>query len=260
MNLLKLAVDEQTALKAEFDRLPSASWARPSQCGGWRNARVLAHLTAGADLYHQSISRALESAEISDDTAARLVACFEIRQERLTELPIGALLDAFAVSGSALATLLEQVDAEDLERPTWHPMRTVTIGTLIAFRIFELGFHGWDIRASSDARAVIRHSLTPFLVGFVRQAQQRFCRPAPDLEGTCRFDVDAKSWALRIDDGELFDAPMTEAADIAIETDASTFLLLSTRRRSLADVLDRVWLCGERQRVAELLDATTFSI
>jgi hypothetical protein len=32
--------------------------------------------------------------------------------------------------------------------------------------------------------------------------------------------VDTHSWALRIGDGELFDAAMNEGADIAIETDA----------------------------------------
>ena len=61
----------------------------------------------------------------------------------------------------------------------------------------ELGFHGWDIRASIDPAAEIRSELCPFLVGFVRRVfVPGVCHPDTNLEGTRRIEVDGQTWTL----------------------------------------------------------------
>jgi uncharacterized protein (TIGR03083 family) len=257
---VRLVADEQAELARELRQLPDEVWARPSRCAGWRNARVLAHLAAGAELYRQSVLRALDGDASLSDAAAQSVACFEVRQERLSEAPPSMLVTAFIASGGALDRLWSSLSPADFDRPAWHPMRQVTVGMLLALRIFELAFHGWDIRASVDAEAAIRPALGPFLVGFVRQAQRRFCRPSPDLEATCRFEVEAESWTLTVRDGQLDDAPPGARAELAVRTDPSTFLLLATRRRTLAEVSGAVAIRGAAERAPRVLAATSFHV
>jgi uncharacterized protein (TIGR03083 family) len=257
---VRLVADEGAELAGELLQLPDEVWTRPSRCPGWRNARVLAHLAAGAELYRQSILRALRGDASLSDAAAQAAACFEVRQERLAECPPSILLETFAASGEALDRLFRSLSPADFGRPAWHPMRQVTVGTLLAFRVFELAFHGWDIRASVEPEAAIRPALAPFLVGFVRQAQRRFCRPSPDLEATGRFEVGGESWSLVVCAGQLDDAPPGARADLVIRTDPSTFLLLATRRRTLAEVSGAVAIRGPAELASSVLAATSFQV
>jgi len=45
---VQLIAQEQVRLFSELKKLPEAAWQRASHCNGWSNARVVAHLTAGA--------------------------------------------------------------------------------------------------------------------------------------------------------------------------------------------------------------------
>jgi hypothetical protein len=69
----------------------------------------------------------------------------------------------------------------------------------VAFPIYELGFHGRDIRACVDPGAELRSELRPFLVGFVRCVfMPEACHPDANLEETCRFDVDSQTWTYEV--------------------------------------------------------------
>ena len=81
------------------------------------------------------------------------------------------------------------VSARGLKATGTDPPGILMIGTFVAYRIGELGLHGWDIRASVGPPAGIHSELCPFLLEMVRQGQTRFCRPDGNQAGGCRFEL-----------------------------------------------------------------------
>ncbi len=55
--IVELIGDDQPRLARELSELPVAAWTAPSRCEGWTNARVVAHLALGAELYRDCVSR-----------------------------------------------------------------------------------------------------------------------------------------------------------------------------------------------------------
>jgi hypothetical protein len=145
---LELLIDAHAQLAFKLRQLEPRVWRLRSRSAPWRNSRVLAHLVASADLYRRSIVRALDGDAEFSDAAVYSVACYEVCQERLSELPASVVLDAFDRTGKLLNAEFWSLSADDFARPAWHPHRQVTIKTLLALRIVELGLHGWHILAS----------------------------------------------------------------------------------------------------------------
>jgi uncharacterized protein (TIGR03083 family) len=266
-NAIQLIAAEQPRLSGELRDLPADAWSALSRCDGWSNARTLAHLTLASSFYHQSVTRALngdtsppaapDGREMALEDLRQL---FTNRQEEWARKPTAELLDLFDEHSLALVDLLRGLSPADLDKPAWHPFGTITIGTFVGFRTFELGFHGWDIRASLDPNAAVRAELRPFLLGMVRQAQARFCRPEPGLEGTFRCEADGQAWAFRAGNGALEAAAADTAADATIKTDADAYLLLATSRRSLPELSERLIIEGDRRQAERLLSAACFRI
>jgi hypothetical protein len=164
----------------------------------------------------------------------------------LAEHAPDGLLNEFMTSGDELLDTLERVAAADLELPAWHQSWTYTVGTLVYWRIYELGFHGWDVRATLDRDAAIPAELCPYVLRTLRQLQAWLSTPAPTIEATCRFEVDGQSWITRVRDGKVAEISDSSAVDAVIRRDASTHLLLSTLRQSLTDSADRIMIEGSR--------------
>ena len=266
-NPIQLIADEQRRLAGELREIPVGQWSALSGCEGWSNARVLSHLTWGSRLYQQSVTRALQgdtSPLLGPDGRQtpfeELRQLFTARQEELAQQPPGVILEQFASDGSKLADLFQSLAPGDLQRPAWHPFGILTIGTFVQFRVYELGFHGWDIRASLDPEAPIRPALQPYLLDIVRQAQTRFCHPEPQLEGSYRCHVDGQAWTVRLGSGALEEASEEITADLTVTTDVNTFLLLATARRSLSDLAPRATIEGDRQLAERYLIASCFRI
>ena len=255
-----LVADEQMRLRLELATLGRQTWGGASGCAGWSAAQVVAHLVAGAELYQRSLGWALAGAAVSPAQAARAMENVTECQARLADQPPSVLLPAFARRGEQLARSFERLTLADLDRPAWHPSGPRTIGSLVALRVFELGFHGWDVRVASDARASIRPALRPFLVAFVRQAQPRLSRPPAGLSLSGRFEVGDDTWSVAVEHGRVAEVSAGEPVEVGVRTDPSTFLLLATRRRTLDEVVDRVVLTGESERAAAFVQATSFSV
>jgi uncharacterized protein (TIGR03083 family) len=143
-------IHQQRRLLRDCGSLPLDVWARGSACAGWTNARVLAHLTAGAEFYRRAIVRALAGDATLSDAAAESLACFSIWQEQLARSPACVVLDQFAATGEELEAVFASLQPGDMDRPAWHPGGQVTVSTLWAYRAFELDVHGSQIRASVD--------------------------------------------------------------------------------------------------------------
>jgi uncharacterized protein (TIGR03083 family) len=264
---IHLVTDEESRLAQELKNLTHTVWAKPSQCEGWSNLHVLAHLIAGAELYADSVTRALnddaapptgpDGQAIPPDTFPLLLPQ---RQDALTREQPPQLLDRFSASGQQLATLYRSLSPTDRDRPAWHPRGVLTIGTLVVFRLYELAFHGWDIRAPLDAEAEIRPALRPFLVSMVRQFQASRSQPDAHLSGACRFDVDNHTWTVQVHEGALAEAPDQPTARATIRTDASTYLLLATGRRTPAERMERISLQGDSHWAEQLLSTMPFRV
>ena len=152
-----LVADEQLRLQLELAALDRQTWDRASGCAGWSTARVVAHLVAGAELYQRSLDWALADAAVSPaPEASAVVDCTE-RQARLADQPPSVLLEAFASSSERLAGSYERLTPADLERPAWHPSGPRTVGSLVALRLFELGF-SWLGRPPRERQAGQRPS------------------------------------------------------------------------------------------------------
>jgi hypothetical protein len=182
------------------------------------------------------------------------------REQLLVDEAPGALLEQFARTGQELVDLLQRLATTDRDRPAWHSSGTVTIGTLIAYRTYELGLHGWDIRVSMDPAADVRPELCPFLVGLAWRLLPLVCHPDPGLQGTGRVEVDGQAWTARAQSGTLEQAPPSAVPDAVIRTDGSTFLLLASSRRSLDQRSERVSIEGDRQQGERFLGAIRYRI
>jgi hypothetical protein len=165
------------------------------------------------------------------------------------------VLNEFITSGDRLADTLARVAPADLELPAWHQSGVYTVGTLMYWRIYELGFHGWDVRATLDSAAVIRPELCPYVLGTLRQLQPFFSTPAATIQATCRFEVDGQSWITRIHEGKLTEVSDSSEVDAVIRTDACTYLLVTTLRQALKDSADRITIEGSRERAQQVLTA-----
>ena len=163
-------------------------------------------------------------------------------------------------AGEKLVNIFRSVTTADWDRPATHVSGVVTIGMFVAFRLTELGFHGWDIRAAVNPRAGVRAELCPFLLSMVRQGQVRFCRPDTELKGTCRFQIDSQVWTVRVANGSATDESLAVVPDTTIRGDMSTYVLLATGRRSLADCMDDVAIDGPHPQSERLLAATCFRL
>ena len=265
---VRLIADEQPRLARELRDLPTELWTAPSRCTGWSNARVVGHLTFCAGVYRQSVTRALNGDTAPPTgpdgqpmTREQVLSLAADREVALAQAAPGNLMDQLVSSGEELVDVLRRLSPADHDRGVWHPSRVFTIGTLVALRIYELGFHGWDIRASVDPAAELRPDLCPFLVDFVRRLfVPRACHPDTNLEGTCRFEVDGQTWTNQVGGGRVAEASPSAVPDAIIRTDPSTYLLLATSRRALTDRVGRVLIDGERQRAERLLAATCYRI
>jgi uncharacterized protein (TIGR03083 family) len=264
---IELIAREQQRLAQEWSDLPPQVWNAASRCEGWTNARVAAHLTSSAEWYRDSVIRALNgdsAAPVEADGRRLTPEQFQVQsrlsQEALAQRSPVELIDHFTRSGADLVGAFRRATAEDFRKPAWHRMGTLSIEGFVGFRVYELALHGWDVRATVDPRAAVRAELCPFLIRLVRQVQPRFCHPDPRLEGVCRIMVNGEAWSVEVRDGSVRETSGTPAANVTIDTDASTFLLVVTERRSLDEVASTVTIGSDEQPHRQLLGALCFRV
>ena len=263
---VQLIADEQLRLAREFENMALEVWTAPSRCTGWNNAMVVGHLVFYANEYREAITRAVRGDSAAPHgpdgrplTPAEFLSDAQVRQDVLARQAPDELLRQFASSGEALMAVLGNLTSADMALPVWHYSGVLTSAVLLAYRVYELGFHGWDVRASVDREARIHLELCPFLVGAVRQLLPMFCQPERSIDVTCTFEVDDQTWTTRICDGKLAETSAS-AADATIRMDSCTLLLLTTGRQTLVDCADQVVIEGAQDRAEQLLAASCFRI
>lgn len=262
---VQLIAQEQVRLLAELRKLPEPAWRQQSHCEGWTNARVVAHLTSGAELSQQSVGKALRGDALPPSipggqrlTVEQFRERAAAKQEELAAKPPRELLGLFDQAGTALVDLLRRVAPHNMTKPAWHPRGGWTIAMFVSTRVFELAFHGWDIHVSLDPHARVRELLQPFLVHLQLQLGKRLFAGDPELDGLYRFELQGGlAWTTRVFNGKMDYGPLEPAPDATIRSDANHFLLLTTCRESLAQLEHRgvLKIEGDRDRTEQLLAA-----
>lgn len=262
---VQLIAQEQVRLFSELKKLPEAAWQRPSHCEGWTNARVVAHLIAAAEYYHQSVSKALRGDSLPPSipggqrlTVESFLERYAAKQEGLAALPRQELLAAFDKHGTALVDLFRRVPPQSMTKPAWSPHGNWTVAMFVSVRVSELALHGWDIHVSLDPSAKVREQLQAFLVHFQLQTGKRRFQPDDELDGLYRFELQGSmAWTTRVFNGKMEYGPLEPAPDAIVRTDANAFLLLTTCRLRLQQLEHRAALEieGDRERTEALLTA-----
>lgn len=262
---VQLIAQEQVRLLSELRKLPEAAWRQMSHCEGWTNARVVAHLTAGAEFYHKSVGKGLRGDTLPPSipggqrlTVEQFRERFREKQEELASRQPRELLALFDQSGTNLVDLLRRVAPHNMTKPAWHPRGNWTIAMFVSTRVFELAFHGWDIHVSLDPHARVRELLQPFLVHLQLQLGKRSFEANADLDGLYRFELlGSLAWTTRVFNGKMDHGPLEPAPDATIKTDANHFLLLTTCREDLGQLEQRglLKIDGDRERAEQLIKA-----
>lgn len=262
---VQLIAQEQVRLFSELKKLPEPAWQHASHCKGWSNARVVAHLAAGAEFYHQSVSKALHGDALPPSipggqrlTVESFRERYRAKQEELAEKPRQELLAAFDKHGTALVDLFRRVQPHNMTRPAWSSYGNWTVAMFVSMRVSELALHGWDIHVSLDPSAKVREQLQPFVVHFQLQTGKRFFQPDDELDGIYRFELQgSQAWTTRVFNGKMEYGPLEPAPDATIRMDANAYLLLTTCRLKLEQLEQRgaLEIEGDRERTELLLKA-----
>ena len=262
---VQLIAQEQVRLLSELRKLTEPGWRQESHCAGWTNARVVAHLTAGAEFYTKTVSKGLRGDTLPPSipggqrlTVEQWRSRSAAKQEELAEKPPRELMAAFDQAGTALVDVLRRVAPHNMTKPAWHPRGTQTIAMFVSNRVFELALHGWDVHVSLNPQARIRDLLQPFLVHLQLQLGKRSFEPDVELDGLYRFELlGSLAWTTRVFNGKMDHGPLEPAPDATIKTDANHFLLLTSCREEASQLEHRGLLRieGDRERADLLLAA-----
>ena len=262
---VQLIAQEQVRLLSELRKLPEPAWQQMSHCEGWTNARVVAHLAAGAEFYAKTVGKGLRGDTLPPSipggqrlTVEQFRERSAAKQEQLAQLAPRELLSLFDQAGTNLVDLLRRVAPHNMTKPAWHPRGNWTIALFVSMRVFELAFHGWDVHVALDPHARVRELLQPFLVHLQLQLGKRSFETDEDLDGLYRFELlGSLAWTTRVFNGKMDHGPLEPAPDATIKTDANHFLLLTTCREELAQLEQRglVKIEGDHERAAQLINA-----
>jgi len=262
---VQLIAQEQVRLLAELRKMPEPALRQPSHADGWTNARVIAHLTAGAESFQQSVSKGSRGDCLPPSipggqrlTVERFWERLHKREEDLAERPRPELLAEFDKHGMGLVDALRRVSPASMTKPAWHASGKWTIARFVSARVWELAFHGWDVHVALDPGAAIRPALQTFLMHVLLETSKRDFVPNDELDGLYRFELlGSQGWTTRVFNGKMEYGPPEPSPDAIIRTDANHFLLLSTEREHLPQLEHRglIRIEGDRERTAQLLQA-----
>ena len=135
----------------------SACGTRHRVARGQTNSRVVRHLVRGTLLrlckpHAERGRRTPARPDGQPMTVEDVRAQFRSRNDVLALDMLNALTERLTRSGEELLEAYWCLEPHDTDRPAWHPSGVLTIGTFLAYRVGELGLHGWDIRPRSIQR------------------------------------------------------------------------------------------------------------
>ncbi len=233
-----------------LEGLSDAQLATQSACDAWTIRDVAGHLTNRAERQITSMTRARtgDSAPPSGFTApsdnmAMSAANADADIEYSRSLG-DSLIPTFAENYRRLHQLLDSFSGDEWRCDCWHPRRgSMKAREYVSQRIQELAVHDWDIRSGLDPDAALHPDAIPVLLGmsasWLRAAYNPRNQPPPG-EVSFRFNLsDADSIDVLVTpERARAGAGLHQGdADLTVDCDANTYLLLAYGRLDLAGAL-----------------------
>jgi uncharacterized protein (TIGR03083 family) len=228
--------------------LSSGDLERPSACGGWTVADVVAHLAWAGAGYVEMAEGALRGdlRPPASRPSGRMTAADIAERARVARREIGAGLRAeFARANRAFAQTIARVGPADWQRPTAFG---ATIGWYVRHRVVELSLHGWDIRSVLEPPGHLSPSSLPPLMDFATETVERRLRRLSAPAGPLRIrfawtDATLGARDLEIGDGEVHFAPSGAGpAELTVRCASEVFILLAVGRIDLDRATDEYGL------------------
>ena len=252
----KLLHSESQKFQAFLSDLPDDAWSKQSACDLWRVEDVVAHLVGNAEFYAGTVERGLKgefeppegrpaAGTGHPSSGAAGVAEGAIANR---EMLGGNLLAALETRTNHLIQLLSGLNAEDRQKPCYHPGSVVPAGNFVDLRFKELALHQWDIRSALQPDAgLIPASMASMVIlmnesiasGSIRWAF--WAGPALDQPLRYRFNV-VDPVAFQADivvegDKFRFERSSTDAADVNFNCDTGTLALMMSGRLDAPDAI-----------------------
>lgn len=177
---------EETRLLQFFRGLKETEWTGPTMCGTWTVARLAAHLVITGEYLCESVRAVLAAPRAAASLEAPLPFGAAGRDEfllwwrgeikRLMTAGANVRLDELEQSASALQAQLGRIDSGNASFPFWHPSGEATLGDIPTFRLFELQFHEWDLRAPESPGVSLNRPMLPLMADRLPRMLGRYAR------------------------------------------------------------------------------------
>lgn len=218
-------------------------------CPGWTVKQVLAHLTAGAEMFEGVARGSISGATWMEERTRRIAAANALSPE--------ALRRRYAETDASLVSIYKSLSAEQLQEKRQHPaLGEIPVGQFLHMRISEAAIHAWDLQAAADPSATLecpaRGPVTEQMAGVLPMWFD--AGTIAGLQRTYRFMVDGSPRTLTIAGGK---AAWTGDAspDATLTLSGGDFLLLITGRLSSERLIDS----GRAQVTGDVDAARQFS-
>ena len=229
--------------------LSDDTWTKQSACDLWQVHDVVAHLIGNAEFYAGTVERGLKGESEPPEgrpaagtghpslgaagTAEGAIA----NRERLGD----RLLSTLEARANHLNQLLAGLNAQDREKPCYHPGGIVPAGNFVDLRFKELGLHEWDIHSALEPEAsLIPDSLDSMVIlikeSFASGSLRWAFWPGPSLPQPVRYRFDVKepvpiSADIVVEGDQFrFEEPSATPADVTFHCDTGTLALLTSGR------------------------------
>ncbi len=232
---------------AQFlSELDAEGWERDSACDGWTVADVAAHLAQGNGGAAVALNRA-RGDDPSPPEGQRLLDPGERASELTAERAIAyrsdmepaQTLQAYEDGCARLLQAVNELQAEDWEKDSFHRRGIIPVHENLTRRIQETAIHGWDIRSAFDPAAELSEAAAALIVNvahrwlnacFVPLSDSEAARFRFEVSGSAAFsqDVVLAENSFRIEPAE--DTP----ADVTFRCNASAYVLLIYGRLDLS--------------------------
>ena len=266
--IIDLVNFESDRLRQFLSGLDEQAWSLDSACEGWKVGDVVAHLSAGAESWANSITRAV-AGDANPPPGQEFLGSGVRGSDSIAQAAISArqqmgsnLLDGYTTGYDRLRQVLASLGPEDWDKPCFHRRGQIPIQDFVSLRVQELAVHGWDIRSSRDKSAELWEESLPVLVGKVPRWLRTAFRPGLGLPTPVRFRFDVSEPVPVQEDvlvtGDSFEVETSversggNQPDVTFHCNTGSYILLIYGRLDLEGASDtgRLVIEGARDRAA----------
>jgi uncharacterized protein (TIGR03083 family) len=224
---LELLTPEVASLNGAIMALGGDQWQRPSNCGGWQVADLVAHVVRNGWSMLTFAQRALAG----DPTPSFGAAVAHI-QEEIKASGARAAAERQAREHEQFASLIGGLPDADLDKLAAHPAGQRPIAWACSQRLAEVAFHYWDLRRSLGHDGPLDADLASYLLPFMLDPAQTSIMVSAMPQGapaeTIRLTstTDGSAWRVTASpDGRVVEADPSGPVALSLTAEAGWLAL-----------------------------------